>query len=143
METNEKQFVTVKAIINAPVEKVWKYWTEPEHITKWNNASPDWHSPSAQNDLRKGGQFLIRMEAKDGSMGFDFGGTYDDVIQNKKISYIMDDGRVVSIDFSSHGNSTTVTETFEAEQENPIELQKNGWQGIMDNFKRYVEENPS
>lgn len=133
--------ITVKTTVKAHVEKVWKYWTTPEHITKWNQASDDWHSPSAQNDLRTGGKFLTRMEAKDGSMGFDFGGTYDDVQLNKLISYSMSDGRKVTVEFAGMGNETSVNETFDAEQENSIDMQRNGWQAILDNFKKYVETN--
>jgi uncharacterized protein YndB with AHSA1/START domain len=133
--------ITVEATINAPVEKVWEYWTKPEHITQWNNASPDWHAPRAENDLRVGGRFTNRMEARDGSFGFDFGGVYDEVKTNELIAYTTDDDRKVSILFNSDGNTTTVTETFEAEEENSVELQKGGWQSILDNFKKYVETN--
>ncbi|AHF16643.1 SRPBCC family protein [Niabella soli] len=132
--------ITVAATINAPVAKVWEYWTEPEHIRKWNSASDDWHTPRAENDLRVGGAFSSRMEARDGSMGFDFGGIYDVVLLNKEIAYTMGDGRKVQILFASEGNHTSVTETFEAEATNPIEMQQAGWQAIMDNFKRYTEE---
>lgn len=131
--------ITVKATINAPVEKVWEYWTKPEHIMQWNNASDDWHTPRAENDLRVDGKFVSRMEAKDGSMGFDFGGVYDEVKENELISYTMDDGRKASVKFSGDGNKTKVTETFEAENMNSIEMQKNGWQAILNNFKKYTE----
>ena len=139
METPNKTTITVEAAIVAPIEKVWKYWTEPQHITQWNNASEDWHTPHAENDLKEGGRFTSRMEAKDGSFGFDFGGTYTLVETNKQIEYTLDDGRKVSINFTSQGNETTVGETFEAENMNSIELQKGGWQAILDNFKKYVE----
>ena len=122
-----KKTITVEAAIVAPIEKVWKYWTEPQHITQWNNASEDWHTPHAENDLKEGGRFTSRMEAKDGSFGFDFGGTYTLVETNKQIEYTLDDGRKVSINFTSQGNETTVVETFEAENMNSIELQKGGW----------------
>ena len=141
METTKTEKITVSTTINAPIEKVWKFWTAPEHITKWNNASDDWHSPSAKNDLRTGGKFEVRMEARDGSMGFDFGGVYDDVRLNKYISYKMDDGRQVSVNFDSDGKETKVIETFDPESENTIELQRNGWQAILDNFKKYTEKN--
>ena len=141
METKEKTFVTVETIITAPVEKVWKYWTTPEHITKWNNASDDWHTPKAENDLLVGGQFLSRMEAKDGSFGFDFVGVYDEVTTNELIAYTMGDGRKTKITFLNKDTETIVTETFEAETENSIELQKGGWQAILDNFKKYTETN--
>jgi len=139
MEQANKTVITVKNTINAPVKKVWEYWTKPEHITQWNNASDDWHSPSAKNDLRVGGQFSTRMEAKDGSMGFDFGGVYDVVNENEHIEYTMDDGRKVSVRFTSNGDHTEVEERFDAEETNPVELQRNGWQAILDNFKGYAE----
>jgi uncharacterized protein YndB with AHSA1/START domain len=139
METLNKTKITVEATINAPVEKVWNSWTSPEHITKWCNASDDWHAPRAENDVRTGGKFLTRMEAKDGSFGFDFGGVYDEVKLNERISYTMGDGREVSVVFTKEGNKTKVTETFEAENQNPIEMQRGGWQAILDNFKKYTE----
>lgn len=131
--------ITVQATIHAPVKKVWQYWTEPKHIIKWNNASDDWHTPFAGNDLRAGGKFLSRMEAKDGSAGFDFSGIYDEVKEHTLIAYTIDDGRKVKVVFSEKGNKTKVTETFEAENKNPIEMQKTGWQAILDNFKKYTE----
>src|SRR5690606_40207737 len=115
MTTSAKTKITVEATINAPVEKVWAYWTTPEHITQWNAASADWCSPHAVNDLRAGGRFVFRMEARDGSMGFDFEGVYDKVIQHEQIDYTIADGRSVSILFQPDGDKTTVTETFEAE----------------------------
>ena len=141
METQEKKIVTVQNTVNAPVEKVWEYWTKPEHITKWNFASDDWHSPSAENDLRVGGKFVARMEAKDGSFGFDFGGTYDEVEPNKYIEYTIGDGRKVKVNFTAKGDTTEVVESFEAENTNPVEMQKGGWQAILDNFKKYTETN--
>jgi len=141
METANRTTITVQSTINASVEKVWKYWSGPEHITKWCNASDDWHTPRAENDLRVGGKFQSRMEARDGSMGFDFGGVYDEVKTNELISYTMDDTRKVKIRFTSNGNETKVIESFEAEDANPIELQRGGWQAILDNFKKYVEAN--
>ena len=141
METAEKTNITVEAIVQAPVEKVWECWTKPEHITKWNNASDDWHTPHATNDLRVGGKFLSRMEARDGSMGFDFNGVYDDVKINELIAYTIEGGRKVSITFSPAGNETKVTETFETENENSLELQRGGWQAILNNFKKYTEAN--
>ncbi|SHE37650.1 SRPBCC family protein [Flavisolibacter ginsengisoli] len=139
METANKTRITVETTVNAPIQKVWDYWIKPEHITKWNAASDDWHTPWAENDLRVGGKFRARMEAKDGSFGFDFEGTYDDVQENKYLEYTIADGRKVQVDFSSQGNSTKVTETFEAENTNSIEMQRGGWQAIMDNFKKYAE----
>jgi uncharacterized protein YndB with AHSA1/START domain len=133
------QKVTVEATVNAPVEKVWKYWSEPQHITKWNQPSEDWHSPSSTNDLRTGGKFMTRMEAKDGSMGFDFGGTYDEVKKHELIAYSMDDDRKVKVTFSTSENGTKVVEIFDAENQNPVDFQKAGWQSILDNFKKYTE----
>ncbi len=131
--------ITVEVSVNAPVEKVWKMWNAPEDITQWAVGSPEWHTPSAQNDLRVGGKFLTRMEAKDGSIGFDFTGTYDVVERHRTIAYTMEDGRKVSITFTAHGATTTVTETFDPESENTPELQREGWQGILNNFKMHVE----
>jgi len=139
METINKPQITIEATINAPVEKVWKLWTGPEHIVKWNNASDDWHTTRAENDLRPGGKFLSRMEAKDGSFGFDFGGVYDEVITNKLIRYTIGDGRKVKVDFISNNNETKVITVFEAESQNPIEMQRGGWQAILNNFKKYAE----
>jgi uncharacterized protein YndB with AHSA1/START domain len=140
MDNKSKPVITVEATVKAPLEKVWKCWTEPEHVKQWNNANDEWHTPSAQNDLRKGGSFVYRMEAKDQSFGFDFGGTYDEVREHKQIAFTIGDGRKVNVDFSSNNNSETkVTETFEAESQNPIEMQRGGWQAILDNFKKYTE----
>ena len=133
--------ITVEAIINAPVERVWKLWSLPEHITKWNNASDDWHTPFAENDLRTGGKFLTRMEAKDGSFGFDFEGIYDDVVKHELITYSLADGRKIEVTFLEKGSETLVMETFDAETENPVEMQQGGWQAILDNFKKYAEAN--
>lgn len=140
MET-KKEPITVEASVKAPVEKVWKCWTTPEDITQWNQASPDWHSPSAQNDVRPGGKFIIKMAAKDGSFSFDFEGIYDAVEKNKLISYTLADGRKVKIDFTSKGNETHITETFDAESTHTLEQQREGWQAIMNSFKRYTENN--
>ncbi|MBH9964920.1 SRPBCC family protein [[Bacillus] enclensis] len=137
MGTSEK--ITIRTTVEAPVEKVWEYWTEPNHITKWNAASDDWHTPFAENDLRLGGKFLSRMEAKDGSFGFDFAGTYDEVKTNEVIAYSMEDGRTVSISFRGKGNETEIVETFDADSENPVDMQRQGWQAILDRFKNYVE----
>lgn len=137
MSTFEK--ITIEATINAPIDKVWKYWNTPKDITQWCFATPEWHTPKAENDLRVGGQFLTRMEAKDGSFGFDFGGTYDIVKTNEQIAYTLGDSRTVDIRFTSNGNTTKVVETFDAETQNPIEMQRGGWQAILDNFKAYAE----
>ncbi|MFF2890188.1 SRPBCC family protein [Paenibacillus sp. NPDC057967] len=131
--------ITVEAIVPSPVDRVWSYWTEPEHIKQWNKASDDWHTPYAENDLRAGGTFVSRMEAKDGSFGFDFGGVYDEVNVNESISYTIGDGRQVKIAFIREGNDTKIIETFEAEATNSVEMQQAGWQAILDNFKTYVE----
>ncbi len=139
MTTQNKISITVENTINAPVEKVWEYWTKPEHITQWNNASDDWHTPHAENDFRPGGRILCRMEAKDGSAGFDFGGVNDIITPNEYIEYTIDDGRKVKIYFKADGNKTKVTETFEAEDTNSIDMQQGGWQAILDNFKKYTE----
>lgn len=133
--------VTVQTTVNAPIEKVWECWSAPEHITKWNSASDDWHTPSATNDLRTGGTFTARMEAKDGSFGFDFGGTYDEVKIHELIAYTMGDDRQVTVHFTGNGNETKVVEIFDAESENPVDMQRDGWQAILDNFKKYVEAN--
>ena len=141
METQQKTVITVESTINAPAEKVWAYWTQPEHIKQWNNASDDWHTPSAENDLRVGGRFSCRMEAKDGSFGFEFWGIYDTVRTNEYIEYTLGDERKVKINFTSMGNTTKVVESFEAESQNPVELQQGGWQAILNNFKKYTETN--
>ncbi len=131
--------ITVETTINAPIEKVWKTWTTPEDIMQWNNASDDWHTPKAENDLSVGGKFSYIMAAKDGSFSFDFNGIYSEVKTNELISYAIEDGRKVKITFVSKDNQTIVTESFEAEETNPVELQKNGWQAILDNFKKHTE----
>lgn len=138
---NEIIPITVENTIQAPAEKVWELWTSPVHITKWNNASDDWHTPFAENDLCVGGKFLFRMESKDGTMGFDFNGIYDVIKPNEQITYTIEDGRKVNVLFTTEGKATIVSETFEAESENPVELQQKGWQAILDNFKKYVENN--
>ena len=140
METGNNSKITVEVAVNEPIEKVWKYWTESQHITKWYNASDDWHTPFSENDLRVGGKFLTRMEAKDGSFRFDYRGIYDEVKLNETISYILDDGRKVKINFISQENKTKIIEIFEAEKTNSIELQQKGWQAILDNFKKYIEQ---
>lgn len=131
--------ITVTATVNAPLHQTWECWTMPEHIVHWNNASDDWHTPRAENNLVKGGRFLSRMESRDGSMGFDFGGTYDEVIEQRLIAYTMDDGRKVEVSFIGDGDSTVVEERFDPENIHSHELQQQGWQAILDNFKRYTE----
>lgn len=139
METKIGTIVVIQTVVNAPVEKVWEYWTNPGDITRWNNASDDWHSPRAENDVRTGGKFNIRMEARDGSAGFDFFGIYTKVIINKQIEYTMGDNRKVKIQFIPRDSRTEIIESFEAENENPVEMQRGGWQAILDNFKKYAE----
>ena len=141
METINNSAITVECTINAPVEKVWEFWSKPEHITKWCNASDDWHAPYADNDLRADGKFKTTMAAKDGSFSFDFGGVYTNVKEYSLIEYTMDDGRKVKVDFIRQDNATRVVETFEPETTNPIEMQQGGWQAILDNFKKYTEAN--
>lgn len=131
--------ITVGTTINEPIEKVWSAYTEPKHIIKWAFADNSWHAPRAENDLRAGGKFLTRMEAKDGSAGFDFTGTYTEVIPLQKIAYTMDDGRTALIEFTELGNSTHVAVAFDPETENPVEVQQAGWQAILENFKTYTE----
>ena len=139
MTVSPKQMITIETTVNAPIEKVWKMWNAPEDITKWATGSPDWHTPYAENDLRVGGKFLSRMSAKDGSASFDFIGTYDDVQKHKTIAYMMEDGRTAKITFTDTGKAVKIVETFEAETENTPELQRAGWQTILDNFKKHVE----
>lgn len=139
METNHKTIITVEAEIQAPVEKVWKCWTSPDDIVQWNFAIDEWCCPSASVDLKVGGVFNSRMEAKDGSMGFDFHGVYTEVKVNEKLATKLGDDRVVEVLFKSNGNTTTVIESFEAEGVNPVEMQKMGWQSILNNFKKHVE----
>jgi uncharacterized protein YndB with AHSA1/START domain len=141
MDTQEKTVITVENTIDAPVAKVWEYWTKPEHITQWNAASDDWHTPWAKNDLRAGGTFAARMEAKDGSFGFEFGGVYDEVKNNEYIEYTLGDERKVKVHFTSQGNKTKVVESFDAENTHSIDMQRGGWQAILDNFKKYTEAN--
>lgn len=133
--------ITVEATVKNDINKVWNTWTEPKHIEKWNSPSPDWHTPKAENDLRQGGRFSSRMEAKDGSFGFDFAGTYEEVVPNQKINYTIDDGRKVKITFEQQNDGVLVTEVFEPESENSTDMQQQGWQAILDNFKTYVESN--
>jgi uncharacterized protein YndB with AHSA1/START domain len=139
MTTTEKTNITIEATVKALPEAVWALWTTPEHITGWNHASPDWHTPEAENDLKEGGRFRFRMESRDGTMGFDFTGSYDEVVPHRVIRYTMDDGRKASITFTPQGNQTHISQTFEAETTHDTEMQRAGWQAILDNFKRYAE----
>lgn len=138
METKEKT-ITVEALVHAPINTVWAKWTTPADIMQWCAASDDWHAPKAENDPKTGGKFMTRMEAKDGSFGFDFEGVYSNVITNELIEYSMSDGRKVQIKFKAQENQTLVTEIFDPENENSHEMQKTGWQAILNNFKKHVE----
>jgi len=139
MTTTNQSEITVETSISKPIEKVWELWTLPEHIIKWNHASDDWHTPFAENDPITGGKFLWRMEAKDGSFGFDFEGVYNNVVDKELLTYSMADGRNVKIGFIADGDKTNVKETFDPESINPVEMQKEGWQAILNNFKKYAE----
>jgi uncharacterized protein YndB with AHSA1/START domain len=135
METS----ITVSSEIKSNLQTVWNAWTSPEHIVHWNFAADSWLAPSAVNDLRVGGNLSYRMEAKDGSEGFDFSGVYTEIIEHEVIAYTMDDGRKARVGFDLEGDLIRVTEVFEAEQENTIDMQQKGWQMILDNFKRHAE----
>jgi uncharacterized protein YndB with AHSA1/START domain len=134
-----KNVITVSTEVRGSIKSVWESWTLPEHIVHWNFADDSWHAPAALNDLRVGGKFSYRMEAKDGSEGFDFSGVYTEIVALKVIAYTMDDGRTARVTFEENGDSTQVTEVFEAEQMNPVEMQQAGWQMILNNFKRHAE----
>ncbi|WP_449438248.1 SRPBCC family protein [Pedobacter steynii] len=131
--------ITVEAATNVPVAKVWKAWNTPSDIMQWNSADPSWHSPSSENDLTVGGKFKHRMEAKDGSFGFDFEGVYDKVDLHKEITYTMGDGRKATTLFTEEDGKTNIATTFDAETENDPEFQKQGWQAILNNFVKYIE----
>lgn len=135
----ENTAITIEATVNAPVTKVWQYWNEPAHIKQWAFAADTWHAPKAVNDLRVGGKFSTTMAAKDGSASFDFCGIYTDIIENELIAYEMEDGRKVKITFSEQNGVTHVVETFDPENENPLEMQRDGWQAILNNFKAHAE----
>ncbi len=140
MATNNKEPITIQADIQAPVETVWKVWGAPEHITQWCSASDDWHAPYADNDLQTGGRFRTTMAAKDGSFSFEFEGVYTEVDPYKKIAYTMPDDRKVEANFQDLGdNQTRVIQTFDPEASNPVEMQREGWQAILNRFKRYTE----
>lgn len=140
MENNTKRVISVHTTVRKPLEKVWKNYTSPDDIVKWNAASSDWHTTHATNDLRIGGQFNYRMEAKDGSFGFDFWGVYDEIKSYEKLEYTLGDGRKVLVKFLSLGNQTEILQTFEPENENSDEMQLNGWQSILNNFKEFAEK---
>ncbi len=133
--------IKVETVLDADSKKAWSYYNEPKHITGWNFADESWQCPFAENDLRAGGKYKARMEAKDGSFGFDFEATYDEVEDGKRFSYTLGDGRKVITEFESIGEKTKVTTEFDVESQNPIEMQRDGWQAILNNYKRYVESN--
>lgn len=139
-ESDAIKKITVQTTVNVAVEKVWEAWSTPQDIMQWNNASPDWHTPKASNDLREGGSFSATMAAKDGSMSFDFAGVYDTVKTHEQIAYTLADGRKVNILFEQKNGGTHITETFEAESIHPLTMQQAGWQAILDNFKKYSQE---
>ena len=131
--------ITVNATIQAPITKVWDYWTNPEHVKNWNFAASDWHCPEANNNLEVGGEFHYTMSAKDNSFSFDFWGTYQKIELEANLEIILGDGRHMKVSFETIDNTTVVTESFEPEKVNPEEMQRAGWQMILDNFKKYVE----
>lgn len=128
-------------MVNADIKKVWDYYTKPQHITHWNFADPSWQCPAASNDMRVGGKYSARMEAKDGSFGFDFDAIYSEIVEGERFTYGMPNGRQVTVVFSENGEQTDVEVTFDAEDQNSLEMQKNGWQAILNNFKSYTEAN--
>lgn len=132
--------IKVTATINADTKKVWDFYTQPKHITKWNFADPSWHCPTAINDMNVGGRYVAKMEAKDGSFGFDFDAVYKEINQAESFTYEFG-GRLATVEFKEVNGQTELTITFDPETEHPIELQRNGWQAILDNFKKYTETN--
>lgn len=138
METTK---ITVEVNVNADCQKTWNCYTQPEHITQWNFAADTWCCPRAENDLKAGGKYYARMEAKDGSFGFDFEATYDEVINEKKIAYTISDGRQATTLFEHKNGTTRVIITFDAENTNPVDMQRDGWLAILNSFKRYTETN--
>lgn len=133
--------ITVQTKVNKDANSTWTYWTEPEHITGWNFASPDWHCPRAINDVKPGGRFSWRMEAKDGSMGFDFCGSYLSVKHAQQITAKLDDGRHLEINFQNMAGETTVSQSFDPDDSIAPEQQQAGWQAILENFRKYTENN--
>ena len=131
--------ITVHTLVHAPLQMVWQYWTDPQHIKNWNSASPDWETTQATSKLKIGGRFSYTMQAKDGSSGFAFSGTYVEVLPQQLLAFQLDDGRQVCITFEAHGDTTSLTETFDAEQYHTAEQQQSGWQAILDHFKAYTE----
>jgi uncharacterized protein YndB with AHSA1/START domain len=133
------EFITIEVLIDAPLASVWKQFISPEAVEQWNHASDDWHTPHAINDFQVGGSFNYRMEAKDGSFGFNLIGVYDQIEEHQSMVYFLEDGRSVNVSFEAIGDQTNVVEVFEPEIVNPIELQRQGWQQILTNFKLFVE----
>lgn len=133
--------IRVEAVVNAPIAKVWEAWNTPGDIIQWSTPDPSWHTTTSENDLRVGGRFNNRMEAKDGSFGFDFSGTYDKVVKHQEITYTLDDGRQSTTLFNEINGRTHLATTFDPEMQNDPEFQKQGWQAILDNFVTYVELN--
>ena len=138
MESVSKK-IYVEVLIQAPLETVWECWTQPEHIIRWNQATTEWHCPRASIDLRPGGHFVYRMEARDGSIGFDFGGTFLEVVPMERISFRLNDSREVTIQFTQQGKQSHILEAFDPEQINPHELQLAGWHAILVSFKKHAE----
>ncbi len=137
----EKTKILVQATISAGKNKVWDYYTNPDNIIKWNFATDDWQCPHASNEMHVGGKYSARMEAKDGSFGFDFEAIYDEVVLGEKFCYTLSDGRQVKVTFNKVGDRTEIKVSFDAESENSLEMQKGGWQAILNNFKKYTESN--
>lgn len=133
--------ITVQTRVAAQPGKVWEYYTNPQHITKWNFASDDWHCPSAENDMQVGGKYRSRMEAKDGSFGFDFEASYNEIAPGEQFTYTMSDGRQAQVQFKPADGQTDVLVSFDPEQQNDLEMQRGGWQAILDNFRKYTESN--
>lgn len=131
--------ITIEALVNAAPETAWNRWTDPAHIMQWNFASDDWCCPSAENDLQVGGRYKARMEAKDGSFGFDFEAIYDEIIAHKKLAFTLTDGRKVVTTFEAQGDATKVTTVFDPDRDNPLDMQRDGWQAILNNFKAHAE----
>jgi uncharacterized protein YndB with AHSA1/START domain len=140
MNQPDKVSLSVEIEVNAPIEKVWKLWTTPEDIMEWNNLSDDWHNTKVENDMRPGGKFLFAMGLKDGSFNFDFAGTYDEVIVNQLITYTLDDSRKSIITFAAEDDIVRLTEAFEPNDTDPLDMQKSFCQAVLDRFKRYAEK---
>ncbi|MBR11217.1 MAG: activator of HSP90 ATPase [Rickettsiales bacterium] len=133
--------ITISSTVKATKSKAWEFYTSPEHITQWNFADPSWHCPSASNDMRVGGKYVARMEAKDGSFGFDFEAVYEAIVPDESFTYVLEDGRKATVTFEAQGDETLVTVVFDPEKENPIDMQKGGWQAILNNYAAYTEAN--